>query len=100
MAEIRVVVAHRLSQTEARDRIQYPVDAMLQRFGSHIGKFRQDWNGRIGTFSGSANGRTVSGTIRIYATKVEVTAEVSRASFFERAIAEREIRKYLERILR
>jgi putative polyhydroxyalkanoic acid system protein len=70
MSNLTISIPHNLSQGEALKRIK---NALAQAKAEHSGKIKnlqENWNGSVGTLSGSAMGHAASGTITVNASEI------------------------------
>ena len=74
MPNFKMSVPHRLSQDEALGRIKKLLAQLRTRHSDKISDLREDWNGYVGGFSGSAKGMSVSGTLAVSPSEVIIEA--------------------------
>jgi len=87
MADINITVPHELSFNEALGRIQVMLGYLVQKYRESIDALDSEWDGATCTFTLAARGKTLSGSIVVYAK--EVTRRVglpSGASLFRKKI--------------
>ncbi len=65
MAQLNLVVPHHLSREEALSRIKHLLDGVRQQYSDKITNVHENWNGYVGTFSFSAMGFPVAGTLTV-----------------------------------
>ena len=99
MAKLNMAISHHLTQDEAVKRIQSLLGKVKVQFTDKISDLREEWHGNTGKFSFSAMGFSVSGTLVVKPTKVEILGNIPfTASFFKGKI-ESVIREQAEAIL-
>ena len=80
-------VPHKLSQEDAMKRIKGLLENVKREHSDKISDVREQWTDNVGTFSLSAMGFAVSGTIAVTPTDVQVSGELPfAASFFKNRI--------------
>ncbi len=88
-----MVVPHKLPQDEALRRIKTLLG------GEKISNLHEQWDGNTGTFSFSTMGFSVSGTLKVKSSKVELSANLPFAATFFKGKIESTIRERAESIL-
>lgn len=73
-------ISHRLPQDEALRRIQGLLGDVKTQFADRISNLRENWKGNVGTFSFSAMGSSVSGTLTVNATGVVLESKLPFAA--------------------
>lgn len=99
MPKLNMVVPHRLSQDEALKRIKTLLEGVKTQFADKISDLHEQWNGNIGTFSFSAVGFSVSGTLIVKASEIELSGNLPFAATFFRGKIEATIRGRAETLL-
>jgi Putative polyhydroxyalkanoic acid system protein (PHA_gran_rgn) len=99
MAKINAAFPYQISQDEALSRIKSAIDNAKTQYGSMVTNFRENWNGYVGTFSGSAQGHSVSGTITVDPGVVNVELEVPAIAILAKGKIVGELRNRLGPIL-
>ena len=72
MPTVKVSVPYQIPQDEALRRIQGRVAAIKAQYANQVSDLTENWNGYVGTFSGSARGFTVSGSVAVNPSEVAV----------------------------
>ena len=99
MAKLNIVVPHHLTQDEAVGRIKKLLGEVKSQFADKISELHEEWNGSIGKFSFSAMGFSISGTLAVKPSSVELSGDLPfMASFFKSDI-ESTIRERAETLL-
>jgi|SRR5271168_5005120 len=99
MPNLNVAIPHNLSQDEALKRIK---DAIAQAKAEHsdsIKDLQENWNGSVGTFSGSAMGQTASGTVTVNASEIVFDLALPFAASFFKGKIEAGIREFTTKLL-
>jgi len=82
MAAIEFSATHSLSEAEALKRIKNLIKETKKEHGDLIKDLKEKWEGNQGTFSFSAKGYEVSGTILVSATEITLAGEIPWALSF------------------
>ena len=99
MPELNMSVPHRLPQEEALRRIQGLLGEVKTQFADKISNLREEWNGSSGSFSFSAMGFSVSGTLTVSPSEVELSGDLPLAAAFFKGKIEVMIRERAEALL-
>lgn len=99
MPKITVSVPHQLTQAEALDRIKKLIARTTVQYGDKVTDLREDWDGGVGTFSGSGAGFSVAGSIAVSASDVAVELKVPMAAMLMKGKIEGLLRAQLSRVL-
>jgi hypothetical protein len=94
MPNLNISIPHNLSQDEALKRIK---DAIAQAQDQNPGKikdFQENWNGTVGTLSGSAMGQAASGTVTVNASEIVLDLALPFAATFFKGQIEANIRAF------
>src|SRR6185503_4227781 len=84
---IDITIPHQLSQPQAMGRIQSLIANVKAEHGDKISDLREQWVDNVGTYSFSAMGFSVTGTITVMPTSVRLTGNLPfAASFFKNTI--------------
>ena len=87
MTRLQMSVPHTLSQQEAIDRIKALLQNVKIEHSDKVSDLREEWTGNVGQLSGSAMGFSVSGTVVVTPTHVEISGNLPfAASFFKSKI--------------
>ena len=76
MPKVEMSVPHQLGTAEAERRIKGIIEKLKDEHGDQVSELTERWNGPVGTFSMKAMGFTVSGTITVRDSSVDMTANV------------------------
>jgi len=99
MPNLNIAIPHNLSQDDALKRIKDAIAQAKVEHSNSIKDLQENWNGNVGTFSGSAMGQTASGTITVNASEIVFNLELPfAASFFKRPI-EAGVRDFATKLL-
>jgi hypothetical protein len=99
MSTITVSIPHQLSQDEALARIKQALEQAKAQYSGQITDFRPNWNGYVGTFSGSARGFSASGTISVNPSAVLVDLTLPPIVMFFKGKIESGIHDQLGKLL-
>jgi hypothetical protein len=69
---VKVSVPYQILQDDALHRIQRRVAAIKAQYAGQVSNLTENWNGYVGTFSGSARGFAVSASITVSLSEVSV----------------------------
>ncbi|MBI2033481.1 MAG: polyhydroxyalkanoic acid system family protein [Candidatus Liptonbacteria bacterium] len=94
-----MTIPHRLSQDEALRRIKGLLGEVKTEFAYKISNLCEEWNGSRGKFSFSAIGFSVSGTLTVKPSEVELVGRLPFAANFFRGKIEETIRERAEKLL-
>jgi hypothetical protein len=62
---VKVSVPFQIQQDEALNRVKACLTEIKTQYGNMVSNLTENWNGYVGTFSGSARGFSVSGTVTV-----------------------------------
>ena len=99
MPKLYMTITHHLSQDEALKRIKGLLGDVKTQFADKISDLRERWNGNAGGFSFSAKGLSVSGTLTVKPSEVELFGDLPFAATFFRGKIESTIRERAGRLL-
>lgn len=99
MPRLNMSVSHRLSQDEALKRTQSLFGEVKTQFADKISNLHEEWNGSSGNFSFSAMGFSVSGTLTVKPSEVELSGDLPLAAAFLKGKIEATIRERAETLL-
>ena len=99
MANIIVSIGHRLTEDEALRRVRIRIGQIKLQYSNMVSDLTENWDGYVGTFSGSARGMSVSGTVIVSPSSVTVSAGVPAVAFMFKGRIEAGIRDELTRML-
>ncbi len=80
MPSLNISVSHRLPQDEALTRIKSLLSQVKTQFADKISDLRESWNGNTGTFSFSAMGFSVSGTLTVRDSEIALESRLPFAA--------------------
>ena len=100
MPNIHVAVDHELTQKEALKRIHTLLKDTKKEYGALVTDLEETWKGNEGTFSFSARGYAISGTIDVSSPTVTLDGEVPLALGFFKGKIEGMLRDRAEKLLR
>ena len=87
MPKLNLSVPHKLSQQDAMKRIKGLLEKVKTEHGDKISNLREEWTGHVGTFSFSAMGFSVAGTLEVTPTDVQFSGDLPfAASLFKNKI--------------
>ena len=96
---MKIVRPHNKTRQAARDTAESLVPTLIQRFGEAVSDPRTKWEGDVMTFSFSARGFDIKGTLEVADTDFQLDIKLPfAAKFFEgtiRSKAEQAIDQYL-----
>ena len=99
MPVLNMTVPHRLPQDEALKRIQRLLNNVRTQFADKISDLHEEWNDNVGTFSFSAMGMPVSGTLTVKPSEVEFSGELPALAALYKGTIESKIREQAETLL-
>ena len=99
MPKLDRTVPHRLSQDEALRRIQGLLGEIKTQFTEKVSDLREEWDGDTSKFSFSAMGFSVSGTLTVKPSEVELSGDLPLAAAFLKGKIEATIRERAETLL-
>ena len=99
MPKLNMAVSHRLTQDEAVFRIKALLGEVKKEHADKISNLREEWNGNTGTFSFSAMGFSVSGTLIVKPSEVELSGSLPFAASFFKGKIESTLRERAETLL-
>jgi hypothetical protein len=99
MPNLNISIPHNLSQDEALRRIKNAIAQAKAQQSGNIKDFQENWNGNVGTFSGSGMGQTASGTITVNTSEIVLDLALPFAASFFKGTIEAEIRSFAAGLL-
>jgi excisionase family DNA binding protein len=96
---VNVSVPYQISQDEALSRIQARIAQIKTQYSSKVSDLRENWSGNVGTFSGSARGFSVSGSLVVNPSVVTVELALPLIAFVYKGQIEAGIRNELTSLL-
>lgn len=76
MPALEINVTHHLPQEEALKRIQHLLEEVKKDHGDKISNLQEQWNANTGTFSFSAMGFDIAGTVTVTPAVVEIRGKI------------------------
>ncbi len=98
MPKLDMTIPHHLSQDEALKRIKGLLGEVKTGFAAKISDLREEWNGNSGKFSFSAMGFSVSGTLIVKSSEMELSGNLPFAATFFKGKIESTIRERAEEL--
>ena len=80
MPKLNMTIPHQLSQDEALKRIQSLFGDIKNQFADRVSNLREEWKEYTGTFSFSVMGFSVSGTMSVNPSEVELSGKLPLAA--------------------
>lgn len=99
MPKLNMVIEHNLSRGEALNRIKSLLQDLKREHSDKISNLKEEWNGFSGKFSFKAKGFSVSGTITVKISQVELVANLPFAAMFFKGKIEEIIRERATELL-
>jgi hypothetical protein len=99
MPNINISIPHQLPPEQALTRIKDFIAQAKTQYSNEIGNLQENWNGHVGTFSGSARGLSVSGILTVEASVVAVELTIPFAAMLFKGTIESGIRDQLTKLL-
>jgi hypothetical protein len=99
MSKLNMSVPHDLSQDEALKRIKGLLGEVKTQFADKMSDLHEAWNGNSGNFSFSAMGFSVSGTLTVKSSEVELSGNLPFAATFLKGKIESIIRDRAKTLL-
>lgn len=93
MPELKMSLPHRLPQDEALNRIKGLLRQVKLQYADRISDLHEEWTGNTGTFSFTAMGFSVTGTLNVKACEVELNGNLPVAAIFFKGKIESTIRE-------
>ena len=92
MSRLNISVPHALSQQDAMTRIKNLLDKLKTENPGRIDNLREEWADNVGTFSFSAMGFPISGTLAVTPTDVQLSGDLPMAAALFKSKIEATIR--------
>ena len=87
MASLNMTIPFSISREEALKRIKNLLTETKKEHGDTIDNLKEQWNGNVGTFSFTAKGYDIAGTLTVEPTTIELNGKIPFAvSLFKGAI--------------
>jgi len=82
MPKLNIIVSHHLTQDEEIKRIRNLLNEMKTKYTDKISNWYEEWEGHVGKVHFSAMGFTVSGTLMVKKSQVEICGSLPFAAIF------------------
>ncbi|MDP3785079.1 MAG: polyhydroxyalkanoic acid system family protein [bacterium] len=92
-------VSHKLPAPAALIRVKKLLGEVKEKYADKISDLREEWKDNVGTFSFSAMGYAVSGTLTVTDGKMDLSYDLPWAAKFFRGTIEAKIRERAETLL-
>lgn len=99
MPNLNISVPHKLSPDEALMRVKNAITQIMADYQSVIKNPTEKWNGQVGEFSAKVMGMSISVTLWVNGSEVNISGNYPLAGIVYKTRIESEIRKAAERIL-
>lgn len=99
MSKLSMRVPHRLPQKEALERIQSLLKELKQQFADKFSDLHEEWEENVGKFSLSIMRFSVSGTLTVKPSEVELIGKLPFAAIFFKGKIESIIRERIDALL-
>jgi len=100
MANFNISIPHQLSQEEALSRIKSQLAQIKAQYSDKLGSPHEEWNGNVGSFSGSSPVGPVSVILTVTPSEVLIAGELPAVAAFFKGKIESGIRQELDALLR
>jgi len=100
MPNLKILIPHTLSQTEALTRIQTFLPRLKSQHDDKINDFTETWSGNTCAFSFTASGFKVSGTLTVKESEVAIIGNIPLLAMAFKSKIEAIIRAQAEELLR
>jgi len=97
--KLSLSVPHQLAPDEACTRLKTLIGDMKAQHADKISAVREEWHGRVGTFSFTVSGFAVSGTLTVSESRVDIDGKLPFAALLFRGKIAAAIRERAERLL-
>jgi Putative polyhydroxyalkanoic acid system protein (PHA_gran_rgn) len=81
MPNVKVSVPYQIPQDEALTRIKARIEQIKAQYADTVSNLSENWNGYLGTFSGSARGFSLSGNLTVNPSLVTVEVALPFVAF-------------------
>jgi hypothetical protein len=98
MPNLNLTIPHNLSQDEALRRIKDAIAQVKFQHSGNVEDLQENWNGHVGTFSGSAMGQSASGTITVNPSEIIFDLTLPFAATFFKSKIEAGIREFAAKL--
>jgi len=99
MPRLSMSTTHNLGVEEATRRLKEKFDSVRSRFGEHVSRLREQWEGNTLSFAFETMGMSVSGTVAVADDQVSLEAELPLAAALFKGMIEKRIREELGDLL-
>lgn len=99
MAKLDMIISHKLSEDEALKRIKGLLGEVRREYGDKITDLSEQWDGNKGFFSFSAMGFSISGSLIVRSSHIELFGKLPFAASFFKGRIETTIRERANALL-
>jgi hypothetical protein len=99
MAKLSMTIPHNLPIEEALQRIKRLLGEVKNQFADKVSNVKEDWRGTMGTFSFSAMGFSVSGSLIVKPNEINIFGTLPFAAVFFKGKIESTIRERARTLL-
>ena len=99
MSSLNLSVPHQLPQDEALNRIKQSITQLQEQYSDKIHDFQEAWNGYVGTFSVSAFGSSIPGSLSVNPSEVALQASLPLFATAFKGTIESLVREHLTKLL-
>ena len=99
MPNLNISVPHKLQSDVALQRVQSAIKQILTEHQGMIKNLTESWNGQVGEFSATVMGMSISVTLWVTGSEVNITGNYPLAGIIYKKRIESEIKSAAERIL-
>ena len=99
MGKLNMTFPHHLSQDEALKRAHGLLDQVKNQFADQVSNLREEWAGNTCQFSFSVKGFSVSGTLTVKPSEVELSGDLPWAAALFKGKIESVLRERAETLL-
>lgn len=100
MARLHLSISHELTQKEALSRIKKAIAGSKKKYAHVITILQENWKGETGTFSATAKGYEISGSVTVLPSIIELDADVPWAVTLMKGKIEKLVRAQAKELLR
>lgn len=99
MPKLNIIIPHSLSPDEAASRIRRLLNDLKTQHADRITDLHEEWTGHTGIFTCSVMGLSVSGTLMISPSEVEITGHLPLAAMLFQGKLESMIQEHAAELL-
>lgn len=100
MAKMQISIPHQLPPADALPKVKSLLGGMKTQFADRITGLEENWNGNRATFSFTAMGFAVFGTLEVKSSSVELNGTLPFAASLFKGKIEGAIREHASKLLR